>query len=335
MKKELLFLACAIVGSNGIVYGAANTEKAADAAYEQMVDGRIAVNYYNDYLQEIAADARHYLVDELTKAMERIDTFVANGKFDGGAPSFSSNWRNAKDVLKLPTRVPNWYAADDLKLFKDGIEQIRKDTGELLKICEELQKYFQYNGGWKEDKCQKYTAHKPRIQELLTNLKKTTDAVDKRALDMALVGEKLFWDQDRALGYFVKTMKADVDAVYALAALIKNPGLQKEGNTDAPKTLAEIEKLLATLKESMEKNATLGTPLLGEKLKAKKDKFYTLWLKQFITSVEEDVLPVLKKGVLKADTADRVHADNVGRHYDEFIVIYTNEGGVAIKYKRY
>ncbi|MDR2512227.1 MAG: hypothetical protein LBD01_00215, partial [Puniceicoccales bacterium] len=70
MKKEILFIACAIVGSSDAVHGAAETEKAAAVAYEQMVDGRIAVNYYNDYLQEIAADARHYLVEELTKAVE-------------------------------------------------------------------------------------------------------------------------------------------------------------------------------------------------------------------------------------------------------------------------
>jgi hypothetical protein len=300
-----------------------------------MVDGRIAVNYYNDYLQEIAADARHYLVEELTKAVEHIDAFIAEGKFDGAAPVFSSNWRNAKGILELPTRVPNWYAAADLKLFKDGIDQIRKDTGELLKICESLQGYLKYNGGWKEDKCQKFTDQKPRILELLASLRKNADTMDKRALEMARVGEKLFWEQDKSLGYFVKTMKADTDKVYALSALIKNPNLQKEGNTDAPQTLAEVEKLLATLKESIEKNATLVTPVLTDELKRKKEKFYTLWLKQYVESVEKDVLPELKKGILKADSADRPNASNVGRHYDSVIASYTHGGGVAIKYKRY
>jgi hypothetical protein len=135
MKFFPLILACALAVSGGIMRGAPDTGIEPDAAYEQMVNGRIAVNYYNEYLQEIVVDARHYLAEELTGVMERIDQFIAEGKYDRGTPGFPGNWRNAKEILNLPTRVPNWYAAADLKLFKDGIDQIKKDTDELSKYA--------------------------------------------------------------------------------------------------------------------------------------------------------------------------------------------------------
>jgi hypothetical protein len=329
-----LILVCVLATHAGIARGADDNGIEPDAAYEQKVNGRIAVDYYNQYLQEIVVDARGYLADELTKTMGRLDKFVAEGNFDGGAPGFPGNWRNAKGILTLPTRVPNWYSAADQKLFKGGIDQLRNDTGELFKICEDLQKYFQYNGGWKEDKCRKYTGLKSRMQTLVASVKKNADALDGRALEMAVAGEKLYWEQDKALGYFVRTMKADVDHVHAIDALIKNPGLQKEGGADAAATLPKIENLLGALKESLEKNTALGTPALTEKLKQEKDRFYSHWLKDYVEAAEKYILPGLKKGILKESDIDRVNADNIGRRYDDFIDLYTYGGGIAIKYKR-
>ncbi|OAM91504.1 hypothetical protein OH491_23590 [Termitidicoccus mucosus] len=337
MKTKLLILAC-VLAAPGVItrHATAADGIAPDAAYEQMVDGRIAVNYYNEYLQEIVVDARSYLVKGLADAMGHLDEFVAKGDYGHGGPVFSSNWRNAKDILSLPTRVPDWYAAADLKLFKNGIDQIRKDTDETLKLCEDLQKYLQYNGGWKNDKCQKYTDARPRLQTLLASLQKNTDALDRRALEMALAGEKLYWAQDKALGYFVATMKADTDTAAALETLVQNPELQKEGNTAAAATLPKAEKLLETLKASLAKNANLVTPMLGDSLKNNKERFYNQWLKDFIESAEKYIMPGLKKGVLKADESERLHGagDNLGRHYDDCIATYTYNGGIAIKYKR-
>jgi hypothetical protein len=334
MKIRFIAIAIALAAPCGITRGATGDGAGTDAAYEQMVNGLIAVNYYNEYLQEIIVDARHYLAEGLTEAMERLDQFVSAGKYDGASPVFTSNWRNAKEILSLPTRVPNWYAPADLKLFKGGIDQIRKDTDELLKMCEELQKYFQYNGGWKEDKCGKYTSLKPRMKELVASVGKSTAALDRRALEMAVAGEKLYWARDKALGYFVRAMKADVDNVHAIEALIKNPALQKEGNADAAATLPKIEKILAELKKSLEENTTLSTPALTEDLKKKKDRFYSYWIKKIVEDTGQHILPGLQKGLLTADDIDRVRADYIGRAYDEFITIYTYDGGVAIKYRR-
>jgi hypothetical protein len=172
------------------------------------------------------------------------------------------------------------------------------------------------------------------MKELVASVKKNTDALDRRALEMAVSGEKLYWEQDKALGYFVRTLKADVDNVYAIDAFVKNLVLQKEGNADAAATLPKVEKLLGALKESLEKNTALGTPALTGNLKKQKDQFYSQWLKQFVEDAGAYVLPGLKKGLLKERDIDRVNAGNVGRRYDEFISYYTYDGGVAIKYKR-
>jgi hypothetical protein len=172
------------------------------------------------------------------------------------------------------------------------------------------------------------------MKELVASVGKTTAALDRRALEMAVAGEKLYWEQDKALGYFVRTMKADVDTVYAIDALIKNPALQKTGGADAAATLPKVEKLLAALKESLEKNTTLTTPALSERLKKAKDRFYADWLKKFAESIEEHVLPGLKKGALAERDIDRVNANNVGRAYDQFISYYTYDGGVAVKHQR-
>jgi len=334
MKKLSRALAALLLASALQLFSPSAFSTAPDAAYERMVDGRIAINYYNYYLQNIIVDARTYLVDELTDTLAKFDKFVAEANYDRGAPGFTDNWRNAKDILDLPTRVPNWYSGADQQLFKTGIDQIRKDTAELIKLCEPLQAYFQYNGGWKDDKCQKYIDARPRLQSLIDDLRKNTDTLDKRALEMALTGEKLLWAQDKPLGYFVSTMKTDTDNAAALEALLKNPELQKTGNTAAATALPQVEKLLATLKDSLAKNAALTTPALSDALKKQKDRFYDMWLKKFIATAEEDTLPALQKGVLTDSDTDRLRADNVARAYDEFIDYYTRDGGIAIKYKR-
>ena len=331
MKKSLLSLALALACATPTL--AADAARSPDSAYERMVDGRIAVNYYNNYLQDIIVKARDDLVDELTNTMAKLDKFVAAGKYDRGSPGFLDNWRNAKNIATIPTRIPNWYSDADQKLLKTGLDAIRTDTAELLKICETLQPYFEYNGGWKDDKCQKYIDAKPRLQSLVGDLRKNLDALDHRALEMAQTGEKLFWEQDKSLGYFVSTMKTDVDNAIALDALVQNPDLQKTGNTAAADTLPKVEKLLAALKDSRAKNAALTTPALSDDLKKQKDHFYNLSLKTFIDHVEQDTLPALQKGVLKERDA-YLRSDNVGRAYDDFIAYYTRDGGIAIKYKR-
>ena len=332
-------LACATLAFTG--HPAATRASAAgiepDAAYERMVDGRIAVNYYNHHLQEIIPIIRFSFLRSLTENMEQIDKFIAADNYNRGSPGFSGNWRNAQKVTAMPVRVPSWYPSADQKLFKDGLAQINKDAGELLKLCEEFQEYFRGNGPWKDDKCKKYTAARPRLQSLIDSLRKTTGALDQRALEMALAGEKLFWEQDKALGYFVSTMKADVDNALALEALLKNPELQKEGNSAAAATLPQVEKLLATLKQSREQNAALSTPMLTDDMKRHKDRFYADWVKDVIERTEKNILPGLKAGILKKSDADSMGGNfsNLSRGYDDFIDSYTYKGGVAIKYKRY
>ena len=334
MKKSLLLFALAFVWATR----ALAADAAPDPAYERMVDGRIAVNYYNRYLQDIVVNARLYLADYMTDSMKNADRFIAEGNYDRGAPGFrggDNSWQHEKDILTLPTRVPASFSDADQKLFKTGIDQIRADTGEIMKIANELHDYLGSSGGWKDDKCQKYIAVKPRLEALVADLRKNIDTVGTRALEMARAGQKLYWEQDKEFGYFIRTMQADVDTAQAIVDLVKNPELLKPGNTAAAGTLPKVEALVDTLKQSAATNATLTTPILdargGGDMKRYKENFYTRDIESFIEKIERDIIPGLKKGILKpGDVDDRFSAGSMKGTFRRFLESYP---GVTIKYR--
>lgn len=333
MKSKALIPALAIIAlagfSQNVVAGA---DSAAGAAYEQMVNGRIAVDYYNKYVYDIVDSLRDNMLSEVPERMVQADKAVESGNAYDAPSGLSNNFRNCQRVLTEPARVPNFYSKEDLALFKDGLEKIKADAGALVKICEEYSQYFRNE--FKNDKGKKYLADKAKIQELVTRLNASVDAVAKRAYDMAHAGELLYWKQDRALGYFVSTMNLDTQPIRKIYEIVKNPELEKAGNTLAGDAVAKIEKYLAEFKASIAKNAELTTPALNENMAKYKKEFYVADAKEFVEQLEKDAIPHLKeKGALTSADVSRAtgHCRNLLQDYAKFIDQYTYNGGIAIK----
>ncbi|MDR2981923.1 MAG: hypothetical protein LBV12_06710 [Puniceicoccales bacterium] len=302
-----------------------------EADYEKYAEARIYIKYYKYLSENILTDAER-IIDYVSEQKNRTENFFAKTPTVGAPPSWNISPSTFKDAVGQVTRVPNWVPADDQKLFRDGIEQMKKDAGVLQEIATQFKEYYKYNGPYKEDNNKKYAELSPKLTEALDSMKKNHGALQKRILDLASASEK-YLAADSALGPILFAMQEDLARIPELIAPVYNPELTKEGNTIAKETADKIEALNKAFKEGFEKNSKINNPDLVENLKKYNERFYKdcADLAKFI---DEDIVNRLRtKGQITTSNPSSLRglASNVTRTYNEFVSYYNYEGGFAIK----
>lgn len=331
---SLVALVVLIVPHTAIADNSADQQKPAivktDVDYERAAEARIKIKYYN-YIFDLLHSTK-YFTENITKHLRASDEYVAKNDTSKAAPNWNISTSNEDDIPGNPMRVPNWFAKDDLKLFREGLDNIKTDITLLIGAVKELRPYYAYNGTYKTDDNKQYTTLQPKIKAAVERVEKTVPGLIDRAKDMANEAEQ-FLAQENVLGRFLLQLKNDLEAAGAVGALLNNPDLEKEGNTLAKDIQAQTDELIKQFKDTTAAHASISNRALTEDIQKAYIRFYENCA-DFAKEYEKNVQPDLaKKGFLSSSNKSRITGclSNVYRSYDQYVSYYNYQGGHAIK----
>jgi ribosomal protein S6 len=303
--------------------GSAAETAAPNAAAEASADAEAKIYIkYNAYLRDVLYDANAVLGD-VKQPIERSADFAA--KRSTSVPS----WRVSRDSFerlgKLTTRVPDWFSASDLALFRDNIDQLKTSAAALLKLSDEQKAYFDKDGPYKADEGKKFTETQPAFDKIFADIAQSRERIRARSHELAGTAETRL-AASTTLGSVLLTLREDLAKANAINALFA-PLTAKDATPEAGKKVAEqVKDLLKEFKERTSQNATYSHRELIETIQKNHKAFY-VDSDRFIKTLETNILPELEtKGTFSEGHLRGTH-DNIVRSYNKFVNSYNYKNG--------
>jgi hypothetical protein len=324
VSTHFLLALAALAGTTAS--GSAAETAVPNAAAEASADAEAKIYIkYNAYLRDILYDANAVL-DDVRRPIERSADFAA--KRGTSVP----DWRISRDSFeklgKLTTRVPNWFSATDVALFRDNIDQLKTSAAALLKLSDEQKAYFAKDGPYKADEGKKFIEVQPAFEKIFADIAQSRERIRARSHELADSAETRL-AASNAIGSFLLTLREDLAKANAINALFA-PLTAKDATPEAGKKVAaQVKDLLKEFKERTSKNATRSHRELIETLQEGHKAFYADSA-EFVKNLETNILPDLEaKGTFSSSSESRLRGthDNIVRTYNKFVNSYNYKNG--------
>ncbi|MDR2463218.1 MAG: hypothetical protein LBD30_05515 [Verrucomicrobiales bacterium] len=300
MKNLLLLLAALSVS---VASGAGRS----DADIERDAEARIYTRFY-EYVIERTGDVGAN-VKNINVWMSALDAVAADPK---ASVSGGKGWAGMGG--DEPVRVPDWFAPEDLKLFRDGLAKIPADKAALTGARDALWPLQLGNLDAKQ-----YAGLRAPIAADLQRVEKNVAALQSRALALAEAGETRLADIDPP-GKFLLATRGDLQSVVSLSGFLSGD------RPDAAKAAGLLEKL----KTSAARHAA-DAERSPEKIRDAITRFQRA-ITRYTDYLEKNILPELRDNGAVSDLSilDSL-TGSVTRCYDDFVAVYNSEGGHAFK----